>query len=170
MSSLSRLSRVVKVACTPIMPIMLDAPGSGGLFRVRGKRGVGHVLEGRAGRLMLLGLLAMLGLPGVLRGRRILGALKIIASAGLPGVIVVGAMGVLSVMSVVVHVVAHSILGGWWRDFRSLCDNRLLATCQQVMGHRFTRSESFVTEKSSICKSYFTGVRGAGEESSTCHF
>src|SRR5688500_10160702 len=98
MSSLSRLSRVVKVSRIPLMPLMLDVPGSGGLFRVCGMRGVGHVLEGSAGRLMLPGM------PGVLGGRRTLGALKIAARVGLASVIVVGAGGVVSMA---VHVVAH---------------------------------------------------------------
>ena len=90
MSSLARLRRVVKVSC---MPFML---GSGGLFRV------GHMLDGNVGRLMFLG---PPGVPGVLQRRRIFGALKIIARAGLVSVIVVGAMGVASM---VVHVVAHT--------------------------------------------------------------
>ena len=71
---------------------------------MRGMRGVRHVLESSAGRFMLLGPPGLLAVPGVLRGRPILGVLKIIARAGLAGVIAVGAIGVVSV----VHVVAHS--------------------------------------------------------------
>ena len=105
MSSLSRLSRVVRVSCMPLVPLVPLMLGLEGVFRAGGMRGVDHVLEGRAWCAhMLLYLLYLPGVTGVLRGRRTPGALKIIARAGLVGVIVVVAMGVVSVVT---HVVAH---------------------------------------------------------------
>jgi hypothetical protein len=67
-------------------------------------RGVGRVLDGSGGSLMLLSLTCLLGVPGLLRGRHILGAPKITAMAGRFSVIVVIAVGVVRV---VVHIVAH---------------------------------------------------------------